>query len=109
MVFMGNGRAKESKDAIAGGLGHVALVAMHGLHHKLQGGIKEATSLFGVEVFDQFHRALDVGKESSDGLALSLGDAASLHRRLLGENALSKVVGSVADGRGGRLDSGLRT
>ena len=53
MIFVGNRGAKQREDAIAQGLGHVALVAMHGLHHELQGRIDDAAGLLGVEVFQQ--------------------------------------------------------
>ena len=72
MVFVGNGGAKERKDAIPGGLGDVAFIAMHGFHHQLQGRINEQASFLRIEVFDQFHGAFDVGKEGSDDLALAV-------------------------------------
>src|SRR5713101_4990105 len=98
MVFMGNGRAKESKDAITGGLGHIAFVTMHSLHHELQGGIKEATGVLGIEVFDEIHRAFDVGKKSGDGLALTLNRAARLHSSLLGPDMFGEVFGGITHG-----------
>ncbi len=53
MIFMGNRRTKERKDAIAQGLGDIALVAMHGVHHQLQSGINNRLRLFGIEAFNQ--------------------------------------------------------
>ena len=42
VIFVSDGRPEERKDAIAQGLGHVALIAMHGVHHELQSGIDDA-------------------------------------------------------------------
>ena len=89
MIFMGDGGAKERKDAIARGLGYVAPIAMHGLHHQLEGRIDNAAGLFGVEVFDQLHGAFYVSKEGGDGLAFTVGGSAGLQGRLLGQNPFS--------------------
>ena len=35
VIFMGNGRTKQRQNAVAHGLGDVALVAVHGVHHEL--------------------------------------------------------------------------
>lgn len=50
---MGNGRTKQGKDAIAQGLGHIAVIAMGGVHHQLQCGVDNGSGLFGVESFNQ--------------------------------------------------------
>jgi hypothetical protein len=47
-----------------------------GVHHELQGGIDQATSLFGIESFDQIHRAFDVRKQDRDGFALAISSSA---------------------------------
>src|SRR5712692_6075000 len=49
MIFMGNRRAKEGKDAVASRLHDVAFVAMDRRHHELQGGIDEGAGFLGVE------------------------------------------------------------
>ena len=71
MIFVGNRRAEQRQDAIAHGLGDVALVAVHGVHHELQSRIDDAARLFGIEVFQQGHGALDVGKQHGDLFALA--------------------------------------
>src|SRR5437867_2925439 len=98
MVFVGDGGTKEGKDAIAGGLSHIALVAMDRVHHELQGGIDQAAGVFGVEVFDERHRALDVGKEGGDGLAFAVYDPPGLHGSLLGPDTLGEMARSIANG-----------
>ena len=93
MVFMSDRGTKECKDAIAQGLRHVALITMHSFHHTLQGRIDDAMGLFRVQVFDELHRAFDVGKQGGDGLALAVGRTAGLQRYLLGPDALGQVAG----------------
>src|SRR5215204_1537241 len=46
VILVGNGCAKECKDAIAEGLRHISLVAMHCLHHNLQRGVYDPPSIF---------------------------------------------------------------
>src|SRR5262249_53691730 len=41
-------------------------------HHELECRIDDGAGLFGVEILDQVHRALDVGEEHCDRLALAL-------------------------------------
>ncbi len=53
MIFMGNGRPEQGKDAISQGLGHIAVIAMDGVHHQLQCGVDNGPGLFGVESFNQ--------------------------------------------------------
>jgi len=38
---------------IAQGLGHIALVAMYGVHHELQGRVNNRPGFFWVEAFNQ--------------------------------------------------------
>src|SRR5215467_6308004 len=53
MIFMGNRRTEQGEDAIAEHLGHIALIAMHGVHHQLQCWVDNCSRFFGVEAFDQ--------------------------------------------------------
>ena len=53
VVFVGDRRAKQREDAIAQRLRHIALVAMHRLHHEPQSGIDNVPGFFGVEIFQQ--------------------------------------------------------
>jgi hypothetical protein len=78
MVFMGDRRTKEGKDAVAGGLGDESLIAMHSAHHGLQGWVHDGAGFFGVEVFNHRHGVLDVAKDGGDGFALAIRNASGL-------------------------------
>jgi hypothetical protein len=65
-------RAEQGKNAIAQRLRHIALIAMHGIHHQLQSRIDNCACLFGIEAFDQGRGAFEIGKERRDGLARAL-------------------------------------
>jgi len=84
MIFVGDRRAKEGKDAIASRLGYETFVPMHGIHHKLQGGINNGASLFGIKIFHEGHRAFDVSKEGGDGLTLAVRRTSGFKRFPLG-------------------------
>jgi hypothetical protein len=45
---------------------------VYGVDHQLECGIDNGTRLFRVEVLHQLHRALDIGEESGDHLALTI-------------------------------------
>ena len=47
---MSNGSAKQGHNAVAQHLVHRALIAVHGVHHALQGWVEEPLGLFWVEV-----------------------------------------------------------
>ena len=51
---------------------HRPFIPVDGFHHPLQDGIENLARLFGIAVGEQFHRALDVGEEDRDLLALAL-------------------------------------
>ena len=70
---MGEGRSEQGKDAIAQGLRHIALIAMYGVHHKLQSGIDNRSGFFGIESFDQGGGAFKIGKERGDGFTFTFG------------------------------------
>ncbi len=74
MILMRNRRAEQSKDPIAGGLHDVPVVAMHRVDHELQRRVDNGARLLRVEVLHQLHRALDVGEQRRDGLALAFGE-----------------------------------
>jgi hypothetical protein len=62
---------------------------MHGVHHELEDGIEDLAGLFGVTVRKQLHRALHIGEEDGDLLALAF-------QRALGcEDFLGEVLGRV--------------
>src|SRR5215813_4128909 len=96
MVFMTERGTEEGKDAVAGGLDDEALIAMDRVHHQLQGRIDEAPGRFGVEVFDQCGRVLDISKERSDGFPFAFSGASGFQNGLLGTNARGEMRGRVA-------------
>ena len=89
VVFVGERRAEERHDPVAHHLIHRALVTMHGLHHVFQYGVEELARLLGIAVGEQLHRALEIGEEDGDLLALTL------QRGLGREDFLGEVLGSV--------------
>src|SRR5712692_6845331 len=107
MIFVGNGRAEEGEDAVAGGLSDVAFVAMHGIHHQLECRIDDGTRLFRIEAFNQSHRAFDVSEKRGDGLTLAVSRPACFHCRLLSPNALCEMRRCIARGSSGSSDFGL--
>jgi hypothetical protein len=55
----------------------------------------EVSSFFGIKVLDEIHRAFDIGKQSSDSLALTVGRASGFPRCLLSHDPLGEVLGRV--------------
>jgi len=74
MVFVRERRAEQGENSIAGGLHDVAVVTMDRIDHQVQRRIDDRARLLGVEVRHQLGRALDVGEQRRDGLALALGN-----------------------------------
>ena len=89
MVLVGERRAEERHDPVAHHLVDGALVAVDGLHHVLEDGVEELARLLGIAVGEQLHRALEVGEEHGDLLALALQGG------LGGEDLLGEVLGGV--------------
>ena len=87
---MGNGGTEEGHNAIAQHLVDGAFIAVHGVHHNVDGGIEELLSGFRVEVFDQFGGVFDVGEQDGDLFAFPCQD------RTGGENLLGEVLGVCA-------------
>jgi hypothetical protein len=75
--------------------------AVDGRRHALQHGIEESPGLFRITIGQQFHRALEVGKQHRDLLALAFQGAAG-SQDLLGE--IRRGVGQGC--RGGRYGCG---
>ena len=73
MVLVRDRRAEQREDPVTRGLHDVAVVAMDRVDHQLQRRIDDRARFLGVEVLHQFHRALDVGEQRRDGLALAFG------------------------------------
>ena len=101
VVLVGERRAEQRHDPIAHDLVDGALVAVHGLHHPFQHGIEQLARLLGVAIGEQFHRALEVGEEHGDLLALALQGG------LGGEDLLGEVLWGVRL-RGRRTNRGRR-
>ena len=89
VILVGDRRAEQRHDPVAHDLVDGALVAMDGLHHAFEHGIEELAGLLGVAVGEQLHRALEVGEEHGDLLALALEGA------LRGEDLLGEVLRRV--------------
>jgi hypothetical protein len=89
VVFVGNGGAKQGHNAIAEHLVDGALEAVHGVHHMVDGRIRELLGGFGVETPDKLGRVLEVGKQYGDLLALAFQNCAR------GKDFLGKICGRV--------------
>jgi hypothetical protein len=89
MVLMGQRRAEEGHDAVAHHLVDRALVAVNGLHHPFQHRIEKLARFLGVTIREQLHRALEVGEQHRDLLALAFEGAPG------GQDLLGKVLGGV--------------
>ena len=74
VILVGERRAEEGHDAVAHHLVHRALVAVDGVHHVFEEGIEQLLRLLGIAVGEQLHRALEVGEEDGDVLALAVSD-----------------------------------
>ena len=72
MVLVRDRRAEERHDAVAGELVHRALEAVHPLGEELEEAIEDVVPLLGIELLGVLHRALHVGEEHRDLLALAL-------------------------------------
>ena len=102
MVFVRQRCTEQRHDAVAHHLVDRALVAVHGVHHGVQGRVQEGWAALGVEVADQLRRAFEIGKEHRDLLALAFQRAAR------GENFLGQIGGRVGKGCGGLTGIGCR-
>ena len=89
VILVGERRAEQRHDPVAHDLVDGALVAVDGLHHPFEHGVEELARLLGIAVGEQLHRALEVGEEHRDLLALALEGA------LRGEDPLGEVLGRV--------------
>ena len=92
VVLMGQRGAKQRHDAIAHDLVDRAFIAVHGVHHAFQRRVEELPGLLGVAVGEQLHRALEVGKQHRDLLALAFQGTAG------GQDLLGQIGGRVGEG-----------
>ena len=79
MVLVGNRGAEEREDPVAGGLHNVAVVAPNCVDHKLQRRVDQGAGFFGIEILLQLRRALDIGEQHGDQLALAFRYILSCH------------------------------
>jgi hypothetical protein len=94
VVLVGERRAEQRHDAVAHDLVHRALEPVHRLHHVLEYRVEQLPPLLGVAVGEQLHRALEVGDEDGDLLALTF------ERGLGRQDALGEVLRGVGLGGG---------
>ena len=90
VILVGQRRAEQRHDAVAHRPADGALVAVDGLHHALEDGVEELPRILGVAVVDQLGRALDVGEQDGDLLALAF------ESRFRREDLLGQVPRRVA-------------
>ena len=101
VVLVGKRRAEKRHDPVTQHLIHRPLVVVHSLHHPLQHGVEEAAGVFWIAISQQFGRALQIGEQHRDLLALAF-ESVLRPEDLLGE-VLRGVCGQrVEAGRGGR-------
>ena len=100
MVLVGERGSEESHDAVAHDLIHRALKAMDRVHHSLEYRVEDSPRLFGIPVRQELHRALHVGEEDGDLLALTFEGGARM------EDALGEVMRRVRFGCGSGAGAG---
>src|SRR5215470_3922872 len=72
VVFVSKRRTEQRHDAVAHHLVDGAFEPMHGLHHPFEHGVEYLARFLGITVGEQLHRALQIGEEHRDLLALAL-------------------------------------
>jgi hypothetical protein len=72
VILMGDGRAEERHAAVSGKLIDVALEALDGVAENAEEALHDLRPRLGVELFRELHRALHIGEEDGDLLALAL-------------------------------------
>ena len=106
MVLVGEGRAEQRHDAVAHHLVHGALVAVDRLHHPLQDGVEQPAGFLGIAVAEELHRALEIGEEHGDLLALA-DHGGARGADLVGD--VCRRIGLRLDRRGRRGEPGAAT
>jgi hypothetical protein len=100
VIFMRYWGSKQGHDAVAQDLIHRPFVAVHSLHHVLQGRIEEFLGNFRIKVTDQFSGAFEVGEQHGHVFALALHGASA------GEDLLGQVGRRVGQRSWGRPPRG---
>src|SRR5258706_11465612 len=94
MVLVREWRAEDRHDTVAHDLIDGAFVAVDGFHHALEHRIEQLAGVLGIAIREQLERALDVGEEHRDLLALALQRAA-VAQDLFGEVSRRVALGRV--------------
>ena len=101
MILVGERRAKERHDPVAGELVHRTLESVHPLRKDGEEAVHDPVPLFRIDLRRQLHGTLHVDEEHRHLLALALEGAAR------GEDPLGEVLRGVG-ARATRRDAGLR-
>jgi hypothetical protein len=73
-------------------LSDIAFITMNGVHHELQNGIENRTSVFRVKVLDKVRGVFNVSKKSGNAFPLAVRRASGLHRLPLGQDPLGEMA-----------------
>ena len=92
VVLVRDRRAEQRHDAVAGVLVHRAFEAMHALGEDREEALEDLVPLFRIELLGQLHRALDVGEQHGDLLALAFEGGLGL------QDFVGEVFGGVGAG-----------
>jgi hypothetical protein len=92
VILVRDRRAKERHDSVSRVLVHGPLEAVHAVSEDLEEAVEDRVPLLGIDLLSQLHRALHVGKEDGDLLALAL------ERGLRLEDLVGEVLGGVRAG-----------
>src|SRR5207247_9931379 len=102
VILVGDRRAEERHDPVAGVLVHGPLEAVHALGEELEEAVEDAVPLLGVELLGEVHRALHIGEEDRHLLALAFEGGAGA------QDLLGEVPGRVVARGPRRLCGGRR-
>ena len=94
VVLVGDRRTEERHDPVAGVLVDRALEAVDAVRQDLEEAVQDPVPLLGVDLLGQLHRALHVGEEHGDLLALAFQGGLRLED-LVGEVLRGVVAGSA--------------
>jgi len=91
VILVGDGRAEERHDAVAGVLVHGPLEAVHALGEELEEAVEDAVPLLGIELLGEVHRALHIG-ETGTVTCLRSPSRAAREPRIFSARCLGVVV-----------------
>ena len=105
VIFVGDGSPEQSHGAVAGELMHRALEAVYAFGDDLKEVLDDVEPLFRIEPRRKSHRALDVGEQHSDVLALAFQLAPGLANLVREMRGRRRVAPRQACGRARRSPS----